>query len=203
MTITTKDLMGHAKTLGFLNQHMKKIDALGIEVLDIPITEELFHFFNTPSSLSIDPKKPKTNISWTQAILWANKLSTLNGLSPFYKQKGQTHEFEPRMGEGYRLPTLQEYMFLVKNIEPSLKHEFAHTKEKVACTQPVATLKPSEHGLYDLLGNTWEWLWDTHTSAKRYTYGGSFKDSLKVDPINTISAYREYDNVSFRVCRTI
>lgn len=71
--------------------------------------------------------------------------------------------------------------------------EKQHPHERTA-TQPVGSKQPNEWGLYDTLGNLWEWVWDwradyptmpikdpagPHRGVERVIRGGSFDDAAR------------------------
>lgn len=76
-------------------------------------------------------------------------------------------------------------------------------------TSPVGSFKPNEKGLYDMGGNTWEWVLDTWNSKarSRVLRGASwFQGSLQLSLLTSCRVHsmpdRETDNYGFRVIRT-
>lgn len=85
----------------------------------------------------------------------------------------------------YRLPSEAEWEYVAKDgvndlrpVELTELEDYAWFINNSADTpQPVATRKPNRFGVYDMLGNVWEWTqdWyapDTYTSAKRINPAG-------------------------------
>ncbi len=136
-------------------------------------------------------QNPITDITWKDALLYCNWLSTKNNLPVAYKFKqivigeGITEEkvvFLDAQGKetkditkvkGYRLPTEAEWEFAARGGKQSkgYKYSGSNNQGEVAWTdettygkspQPVATLKPNELGIYDMSGNAWEWCWDNY-----------------------------------------
>ena len=140
---------------------------------------------------------PVNYVSWYDALVYCNKLSMLENLTPCYSIDGSTDPDDwgevPTSSnstwnaatcnyeaEGYRLPTEAEWEWLARGGE---NYEYAGSDnvDDVAWytsntndtgTRDVKTKAPNGYGLYDMSGNVYEWCWDWY---------GSISDSSAAD----------------------
>ena len=183
---------------------------------------------------------PVTNVSWLQAIEYCNRRSEDENLEPCYNL--ETYQCDTRKN-GYRLPTEAEWTYAARSsVIPRDRPELANlgsdnTKsiERLRAdlgernVREVASHPPDENGLYDMLGNVWEWTHDyfnTHPALltntqfpmgpdrglERVLMGGSFRSGFWGRRGQSVAAGdfrtgRQQDLHSkytgFRVCRTI
>ena len=138
---------------------------------------------------------PVENVSWYDAIYFCNKLSDKLGLNPVYSVMGSTDvkrwNYIPHQGNrlwgiaqnfwenGFRLPTLDEWIYAGKGGQnyryagsDNLNEVGWYRENSMGKTHPVAQKKANGYGLYDMSGNVWEWVWDSHRDY-RYICGGS------------------------------
>jgi hypothetical protein len=112
---------------------------------------------------------PVENVSWWDAIRYCNLRSIAEKLEPCYDlTTGRCN----RSKNGYRLLTNAEWTYAAgkrapkENVAKYANLGPADTKNttlliqyaKVHGTKPVGALQPNEHGLYDTIGNVWEWV---------------------------------------------
>ncbi|MHC4497898.1 MAG: formylglycine-generating enzyme family protein [Planctomycetota bacterium] len=123
-------------------------------------------------------------------------------------------------GDGfYRLPTVEEYSYLV-NISP-LSQAPSNIKEHAwlkhnsqGTTNPVGSLSPLIGGFHDLIGNVWEWTKDPIyydselqplQTAPHLCFGGSWRDDdISMD--NLITNYPldfRHEHLGFRLVKEI
>jgi formylglycine-generating enzyme required for sulfatase activity len=135
-------------------------------------------------------------------------------------------------GKGYRLPTEAEWEYATRGGTESEyfwgdKKDsavfYAVIKEKLSS---VKTVRPNQFGLYDMLGNAWEWCQDRYdphyyrksssenptgpSDFKKYPYrvvrGGSWNEymwNLRSANRNYGESFRRFDGVGFRICRSV
>jgi len=111
--------------------------------------------------------RPVAGISWIEANALARRLSELSmagsgALSTFRLPTEAEWEYMCRAGKGPTLkvpdPTeINEYARFSTPPEPD-------SDRRVAAVQPVGGKKPNPWGLYDTLGNAWEWVQDAYVA---------------------------------------
>ncbi|MCS6965417.1 MAG: SUMF1/EgtB/PvdO family nonheme iron enzyme [Candidatus Kapabacteria bacterium] len=129
-------------------------------------------------------RRPVENITWWEAIDFCNRLSLRHGLRPCYVVRGDTVLWE-RTANGYRLPTEAEWEYACRagsttdtyagdlvqpwggcdDEEPLLQELAWYCRNSNDQTHPVGQKRPNAFGLYDMLGNVAEWVWDWFSST--------------------------------------
>ena len=146
-------------------------------------------------------KLPVENISWMDAVNFANAKSADAGLTPAYTVTDDGVVWD-RSADGYRLPTEAEWEYACRagtvtpfNAEKSLDAEeanfYGHYPYEIEenyfdnsvlearpgkyrqTTIPVGSFSPNKWGLYDCHGNVNEWCWDFY---------GEYDPENSVDP---------------------
>lgn len=143
--------------------------------------EQAAELIGLPSS---HPRRPVTGVSWLRAVRFCNAASEWEGLDPAYSFDGEDVTWHVD-ADGFRLPTEAEWEFASRAGSTGAHYgplaEVAWTSaDGLTAPADVGGRLPNLNGLFDTLGNTWEWCWDLLDPARYDDYrvfrGGGFAD---------------------------
>jgi len=191
-------------------QHRVNIQSFAIGKYEVT-QEQWYAVMGSNPSSNKGRTLPVENLSWDDAQVFVQKLSQ-------------------KTGKKYRLPSEAEWEYAARggstttypwgNSDAEL-HVYAWFKAIANATNPVGLKKPNQFGLYDMMGNVWEWTQDcwnpnysgSPTDGSAWTRGDCSRRVLRGGawyyyPKNLSSAIRFRDttairnvNYSFRVAR--
>jgi len=164
-------------------------------------------------------RQPVGCVTWYDAVKFLNALSELSGLEPVYRVNGEVYrtgiadlEDFDKSANGYRLPMKEEWIYAASG-GTNTKYlwgdeeypgcfEYAwEFKEAKEVTKEVGLKKPNGYGLYDVIGNVYEWCFDKKYETLRVIMGGSVSlDSILATEHESVTSpeYRCYET-GFRI----
>ncbi|MED1510897.1 SUMF1/EgtB/PvdO family nonheme iron enzyme [Bacillus proteolyticus] len=151
--------------------------------------ETYYAIANSTANDYKDNHKPVVNISWNAAITFCNLLSKKAGLKEYYSisDGGQTVSCNLD-SNGYRLPSEAEWQYACKAgttgyIYGELKEIAWYNENSDEHIHEVGKKEPNAWGLYDMLGNVWEWCYDLYDEKVYGSYrifrGGSWAEEAR------------------------
>jgi formylglycine-generating enzyme required for sulfatase activity len=215
--------------------------------------EQYQHFVNTNPQFRVDPMPlaryspdgagPVITVSWFGAAAYCNWLSEKEGLPKdqwcYAPNKGGKYDGDMTIPDdvvkriGYRLPTEEEWEYACRSgtitsrfygVSTDLLDRYARYQSNSRDRAwPCGSLQPNDLGLFDMLGNVYEWVQDQSRNRdtldvephiqesviitkRRIRRGGSYH----VQPAEVRSAFRNDDlpsnqnnNLGFRLARTV
>lgn len=165
---------------------------------------------NPSSSFTGVVNGPVQNVNWYHALVFCNKLSAADGLTPVYSISGTTNTASwgaiptssnaiwnavvaDWSANGYRLPTEAEWQFAAQERNNPNNYTYAgsntidgvawYTSNSSSTTHTVGTKAANELGLYDMSGNVWEWTWDRmggYPAGTQTDYRGAASGAVRV-----------------------
>lgn len=158
------------------------------------------------------PGTPVHSVSWLDAAHWCNALSIASALSPAYDLDDDDILWDVS-ADGFRLPTEAEWEWACRAGTTGPHYgpltEIAWTEaDEVTTAQRVERKQPNAFGLFDMLGNVWEWCWDYSDPARYADYrvlrGGGWADkhwSVRASVRRGTTPGAQLDDVGFRVAQ--
>ncbi|MEU6367030.1 formylglycine-generating enzyme family protein [Streptomyces sp. NPDC046931] len=158
---------------------------------------------------------PVEGVSWWDAVRFCNALSLREGLTPAYHLRvdDEAAEWDPS-ADGYRLPTEAEWEHACRAGTTGPRYgrldEIAwyrgNSEDRI---HDVGGRQPNAWGLYDMLGNVWDWCWDVYDAEVYGTYrvlrGGGWSDehwSCRASVRRRSHPALRIDDVGFRIARS-
>lgn len=146
-----------------------------------------------PSELKDHPNNPVEKVNWPEASEFCVKLTKLDGERIYQLPTTTQWEYASRAG------------VLEATYGPI--HKIAWNRENShGRTQPVGTLAPNAWGLFDCLGNVWEWCDREDRNAKLGCVGGRGLSMIFEPEKHRLADYskgdglRSFNDSGFRVC---
>lgn len=147
-----------------------------------PITQRQWaHIMGSTPSRFVHPEHPVERVSWSDAVIFCNRLSVACGLTPVYHVKADTiYRLVVQVNfaaSGFRLPTESEWEYAA-GAGQDLPFAGGRRARDVAWTswsshkqsQPVAQKQPNAWCLYDMSGNVAEWCADIAVNYEQRTH---------------------------------
>ncbi|WP_051022524.1 formylglycine-generating enzyme family protein [Nocardia pneumoniae] len=162
---------GHIELRDESKKTSRAVEVAAFDLAPHPVTTGLF-----AALLGIAPpdeataRLPVTEISWTKAVRFCNLLSEASGVTPCYAISDDPDALDVTCdpaADGYRLPTEAEWEYACRAGSVAVRYgdldEIAWYRENSGgAVHRVATKAPNAWGLYDMIGNVWEWCWDVY-----------------------------------------
>ncbi|NOQ25655.1 MAG: SUMF1/EgtB/PvdO family nonheme iron enzyme [Bacteroidales bacterium] len=162
-------------------------------------------------------KRPVECVSWKDSIEFCNLLSEKSGLNPCYIIDAEKEEIKfDSKANGFRLPSEAEWEFACKAGTKEIRYGEIdsiswYKKNSNGETHDIGTKAPNKMGLYDMLGNVWEWCSDIYDETVYGSYrifrGGGWNDEergcLATNRRRSHPIAFKIDDLGFRIAKNI
>jgi formylglycine-generating enzyme required for sulfatase activity len=192
-----------------------RVEVAAFELAPYPVTRELFGVVRGEAA---GPRTPVTDVSWIDTVRFCNLLSHAAGLEPCYSI-GDDPEWQDVVCDwaagGYRLPSEAEWEYACRAGTTGVRYgeldDIAWYRGNSGDeVHVVATKAANAWGLFDMIGNVWEWCWDIYDpevygSYRVFRGGGWFDPPRGCRASCRRKSHPTYriDDVGFRLARSL
>lgn len=175
------------------------------------LMEDLKDKFGIKDKALINMGWPAVNVSWVEAARFANWLSIINKLTPYYKIINRRVIGKYNGSEGFRLPTGKEWEEIAQFLRKDTGGEelpgwFAENSNNEL--KEVGSFV--QEGVFDFFGNVYEWCLDSVDFRQgdifRLCKGGAFDIPFSEFSVESGNSFKEdyFDlSIGFRLIRSI
>ena len=164
-----------------------KVEIKPFHLAQYPLTMDIYFAITKQLPFSFDgDQRPVVDISWYDVITFCNLLSKIAGLTECYSISSDGEDIKCNWeSDGYRLPSEAEWQYACKAETTGYRYgeidKIAwYNENSEGKIHEVGRKEPNAWGLYDMLGNVWEWCWDLYDEKVYGTYrvfrGGSWAE---------------------------
>ncbi|MET9882075.1 SUMF1/EgtB/PvdO family nonheme iron enzyme [Streptomyces sp. NPDC006430] len=198
-------------------QRRWSVDLAAYRIAAFPVTQEQYAELTgqRPSTADGD-RLPVEGVSWWDAVRFCNTLSERDGFTPAYHLRADDEDVDwDTSADGYRLPTEAEWEHACRAGAAGPRYgpldDIAwyrdNSQERI---HPVGGKQPNAWGLYDMIGNVWDWCWDVYDAEVYGSYrvlrgGGWFDEhwSCRASARRRSHPTFRVEDVGFRIARSV
>lgn len=156
-------------------------------VMKYPVTQQLYHFVMCKEKIEpIVNNLPITEVSWMDSLAFCNELSRMLGRTECYTITNESENtIYNKTANGFRLLSDAEWQYACKAGTTGYRYaridQIAwYQDNSQGSVHQVGQLLPNPWGLFDMIGNVWEWCWDLYDTERYGNYrvfrGGSWAE---------------------------
>ena len=192
----------------------KLVEVQSFLLFKIPVTNELYNYVMEMDYDITTKNCPVVNVSWIDAVNFCNNLSEKLALEKCYILDPVSEKIiVDDAKNGFKLPTDAQWQYACRGRATGYRYGnieeiawFEQNSEKRV--HEVKTRKKNDFGLFDMIGNVWEWCFDLYDEERYGNYrifrGGSFASEERAcGATSRRKSFPEFriDDLGFRIAK--
>ena len=192
----------------------KLVEVQSFLLFKIPVTNELYNYVMEMDYDITTKKCPVVNVSWIDAVNFCNNLSEKLALEKCYILDPVSEKIiVDDAKNGFKLPTDAQWQYACRGRATGYRYGnieeiawFEQNSEKRV--HEVKTREKNDFGLFDMIGNVWEWCFDLYDEERYGNYrifrGGSFASEERAcGATSRRKSFPEFriDDLGFRIAK--